>query len=96
MALTAYTTVYNHSPTTAEENAINAIWDKFQEQPVELAEHVTIKQHDNITTKLFGARQNDKPVWVVEKVCNNNYGVWVSDSKSNAVSDYIKCIEVDL
>lgn len=96
MELAAYTTDYELCPSNADEMAINAIWDQFQEQPVELAEHVTMGRHDNITTKLFCTRQNDKPVWVIEKVSHHRYCVWVFDDKTEAVSDYICCIEIDL
>lgn len=96
MELAAYTTDYDQSPSTADEKAINAIWDEFQEQPVELAEHVTMKRHENITTKLFYTSQNGKSVWVVEKVSDHRYCVWVFDDQTEAVSDYIGCIEADL
>lgn len=96
MELAAYTTVYDQSPSTADEKAINAIWDTFDEEPLELAEHVTLKQQDNITTKLFYTSQNGKSVWVVEKVSNHRYCVCVFDEQSEAVSVYIGCIEADL
>lgn len=96
MELAAYTTDFEAAPSTADENIINLIWDQFQEQPVEIAENVIMKQHDNITTKLFSTRKDDKPVWVVETVSQHRYSVWVRDDKSEAVSDYIRCIEADL
>ena len=96
MELASYTTDYDLCPSNADEKTINAIWDQFQEQPVELAEHVTMKQHDNITTKLFCTSQNNKPVWVIEKVSHHRYCVWVYDDKTEALSDYIGCIEIDL
>lgn len=96
MELAAYTTDYEAAPSTADEKAINSIWDQFQEQPVEIAENVVVKQNDNITTKLFSTKKDGKPVWVVEKVSQHGYSVWVSDDKSEAVSDYIGCIEDDL
>ena len=96
MELTVYTTDYETAPSPADEKAINSIWDQFQEQPVEIAENVIMKRHDNITTKLFSTRKDDKPVWVVEKVSQHRYSVWVGDDKSEAVSGYIECIEYDL
>lgn len=96
MELAAYTTDFEAAPSPADENIINLIWDQFQEQPVEIAENVIVKQHDNITTKLFGARKDGKPVWVVENVSQRRYGVWVRDDKSEAVSVYVGCIEADL
>ena len=96
MELAAHTTDFEVAPSTADENIINLIWDQFQEQPMEIAENVVVKQHDNITTKLFSTRKDDKPVWVVENVSQRRYGVWVNDDKSEAVSDYIGCIEADL
>lgn len=96
MKLAAYTTDFEAAPSAADENIINLIWGKFQEQPEEIAENVIVKQNDNITTKLFSTRMDDKPVWVVEKVSQHRYSVWVSNDKSEAVSDYIGCIEYDL
>lgn len=96
MKLAAYTTDFEATPSPADENVINLIWDQFQEQPVEIAENVIVKQNDNITTKLFSTRKDGKPVWVVETVSQLRYSVWVSDDKSEAVSDYIGCIEADL
>lgn len=96
MELAARTADYDQSPSTADEKAINAIWDAFDAELIGLAEHVTTKQKDIITTKLFYTSQNGKPVWVVEKVSNHRYGVWVFDEQSEAVSDYIGCIEADL
>lgn len=96
MELAAYTTDFEGAPSPADENIINLIWDQFQEQPVEIAENVILGQHDNITTKLFSTRKDDKPVWVVEKVSQRQYSVWVNDDKSEAVSDYIGCIEAEL
>ena len=74
MELAAYTTDYEAAPSPADEKAINSIWDQFQEQPVEIAENVIA--HDNTTTKLFSARKDGKPVWVVEKVSQHRYSVW--------------------
>lgn len=96
MKLAAYTTDFEVAPSTADEKVINLIWDQFQEQPVEIAENVIVKRHDNITTKLFSMRKDGKPVWVVETVSQLRYSVWVSDDKTEAVSDYIRCIEADL
>lgn len=96
MELAAYTTDFEAAPSPADENIINLIWDQFQEQPVEIAENVIVKLHDNITTKLFSTRKDDKPVWVVENVSQRRYGVWVRDDKSEAVSVYIGCIEAYL
>lgn len=96
MELAAYTTAFEAAPSTADEKAINTIWDQFQEQPLEIAENVIVKQNDNITTKLFSARKDDKPVWVVEKVSQHRYSVMVNDDKYEAVSDYIGCVAVDL
>ena len=96
MELAAYTTVYELTPSNVDEMAINSIWDQFQEQPVEIAENVVVKQNNNITTKLFSSRRGDKPVWVVENVSHHRYSVWVNDDKSEAVSEYIGCIDKDL
>lgn len=96
MELAAYTTDFESAPSAADENVINLIWDQFQEQPVEIAENVIVKQNDNITTKLFSTRKDDKPVWVVENVSQRRYSVWVNDDKSEAVSVYVGCIEADL
>lgn len=96
MKLAAYTTDFEVAPSAADEKVINLIWDQFQEQPVEIAENVIVKQHDNITTKLFSTRKDGKPVWVVEKVSQDRYCVLVNDDKSEAVSDYIGCIEANL
>lgn len=96
MELAEYATDFELYPSTMDEKAINAIWDQFESEPVELAEHVTMKQHDNINTKLFCTRQNNKPVWVIEKVSHHRYCVLVYDDKTEALSDYIGCIEIDL
>lgn len=96
MKLVAYTTDFELAPSPADEKVINLIWDQFQEQPVEIAENVIVKQHDNIVTKLFSTRKDGKPVWVVETVSQDSYSVCVCDDKSEAVSDYIRCIEADL
>lgn len=96
MELAEYTTDFELYPSPTDEKSINSIWDQFQVQPVEIAENVIVKQGDNITTKLFGARQNDKHVWVVEKVSHHCYCVWVYDDRSEAVSEYIGCIDKDL
>lgn len=96
MELAAYTTDFEAAPSTADENIINLIWDQFQEQPVEIAESVIVKQNDNITTKLFSSRKDDKLVWVVEKVSQHQYSVSVRDDKTEAVLVYIGCIEADL
>lgn len=96
MKLASYTTDYDLCPSSADEKAINAIWDRFQEQPLEIAESVVMKQDDIKTTKLFGTKQNDKPAWVVEKVSHHRYGVWVYDDRSGAACEYMGCIEIDL
>ena len=96
MELAAYTTDYELTPSNTDEKAINSIWDQFQEPPVEIAENVVMKEHDNITTKLFATRKDDKAVWVVEKVSHHRYSVWVYDDRSEAACDYIGCIDADL
>lgn len=96
MELAEYTTDFELYPSPMDEKAINAIWDKFEHEPVEIASNATMKLDDIITTKLFGTRQNDKEVWVVEKTSNHRYCVWVYDDKSEAASEYIGCIDKDL
>lgn len=96
MELVEYTTDFEMYPSTADEKAIIAIWDKFEDEPVEIAANSIMEQDDIITTKLFGTRQNDKEVWVVEKTSHHRYCVWVFDNRSEAVSNYIRCIDKDL
>lgn len=96
MELADYTTDFELYPSTADEKAINAIWDQFESEPVEIAANSTMKLDDIITSKLFGTRQNGKEVWVVEKTSHHRYCVWVYDDRSGAVSEYIGCIDKDL
>lgn len=96
MKLAEYTTDFELYPSTTDEKAINAIWDKFESEPVEIASNTTMKLDDIITTTLFGARQNGKEVWVVEKTSHHSYSVWVYDGRSEAVSEYVGCINKDL
>ena len=96
MELAEYTTDFELYPSPTDENAINAIWDKFESEPVEIASNATMKLDDIITTKLFGTRQNGKEVWVVEKTSNHSYCVRVYDDKTAAGSEYIGCIDKDL
>lgn len=96
MKLAEYTTDYELDPSPADEKAINAIWDKFKGEPVEIASNDTMARYDTVTTKLFATRQNDKEVWVVEKTSHHRYCVWVYDDRSDAVSEYIGCIDIDL
>lgn len=96
MELTEYTTDFELYPSHTDEKAINAIWDKFEDEPEEISANSTMKLDDIITTKLFGTRRDDKEVWVVEKTSNHRYCVWVYDERSEAVSEYIACIDKDL
>lgn len=96
MELAEYTTDFELYPSPTDENAINAIWDKFESEPVEIASNATMKLDDIISTKLFGARQNGKEVWVVEKTSHHRYCVWVYDDKSEAAESYIGRIDIDL
>lgn len=96
MELAEYTTDFELYPSPADEKAINAIWDKFESEPVEIASNATMKLDDIITTKLFGTRQDDKEVWVVEKTSNHRYYVGVYDDRSGAATEYIGCIDKDL
>ena len=96
MELAEYTTDFELYPSPTDEKAINAIWDKFEDEPVEIASNATMKLDDIITTKLFGTRQDGKEVWVVEKTSNHRYYVWVHDDRLKAVSEYIGCIKKDL
>lgn len=96
MELAEYTTDFELYPSPTDEKAINAIWDKFEDEPVEIASNATMKLDDIITTKLFGARQDGKEVWVVEKTSHHRYCVWVYEGRTGAVSEYIGCIKIDL
>lgn len=96
MVLAEYTTDFELYPSPADEDAINAIWDKFESEAVEIASNATMKLDDIITTKLFCTRQNDKEMWVVEKTSHHRYRVWVYDDRTGAVSEYIGCIDKDL
>lgn len=96
MELAEYTTDFELYPSPTDENAINAIWDKFESEPAEIASNANMKLDDIITTKLFGARQNGKAVWVVEKTSHHRYCVWVYDDRSEAAESYIGCIDIDL
>lgn len=96
MELAEYTTDFELYPSPTDEIFINAIWDKFECEPVEIASNATTKLDDIITTKLFGTRQNGIEVWVVEKTSNHCYCVCVYDDRSDAVSEYIGCIDKDL
>lgn len=96
MELAEYTTDFELYPSPTDEKAINAIWDKFEDEPVEIASNATMKLDDIFTTKLFGTRQNGNEVWVVEKTSHHRYCVWVYDDRSEAVSEYIGCIDKDL
>lgn len=96
MELAEYTTDFEQYPSPTDEKSINAIWDKFESEPVEIASNATMKLDDIITTKLFCTRQDDKEVWVVEKTSNHRYCVWVYEDKTEAVSKYIGGIDKDL
>lgn len=96
MELAEYITDFELYPSPTDEKAINAIWDKFEDEPVEIASNATMKLDDIITTKLFGTSLKGKEVWVVEKTSHHCYSVWVYDDKTEAVSEYIGCVNKDL